>query len=145
MKKRILFLCTGNSCRSQMAEGWMRYLHDEFFEVCSAGIESHGLNPLAVEVMLESGVDISAHNSSLLSETEQIVFDVVFTVCSHADKVCPSYPAGTSVVHVPFDDPPALAKSCLTKEEKLVFYRRVRDQIKLFVEELPLRIFHIDV
>lgn len=134
---KILFLCTGNSCRSQMAEGWARHLKAAELEPYSAGIETHGLNPLAVRVMAEAGVDISGQRSQHVSELRDIKFDYVVTVCSHADGSCPAFPGQTRVVHVGFDDPPRLAASAQTEEEALEHYRRVRDEIKAFVESLP--------
>jgi arsenate reductase len=136
-KPKILFLCTGNSCRSQMAEGWCRHLKGDIIEAYSAGIETHGLNPYAVKVMAECGVDISGHKSKLLTDLNGIDFDYVVTVCGHAHETCPFFPAKAKVVHVGFDDPPKLAKDAQTEEEKLNCYRRVRDQIKKFIEDLP--------
>jgi arsenate reductase len=135
--KRILFLCTGNSCRSQMAEGWTRHLKAEQIEAYSAGIETHGLNPNAVAVMAEVGVDISAHRSQHIDEFEEVALDYVITVCGHADEHCPVFPGTTRVIHQPFDDPPRLAKEAKTDEEALSHYRRVRDEIRAFVESLP--------
>jgi len=138
MKKlKALFLCTGNSCRSQMAEGWCRHLKGDIIEAYSAGIETHGLNPYAVKVMAEAGVDISGHKSKLLTELNGIDFDYVVTVCGHAHETCPFFPAKAKVVHVGFDDPPKLAKDLTDEEEKLNCYRRVRDEIKKFIEGLP--------
>lgn len=134
---KILFLCTGNSCRSQMAEGWARALKSDCMEPYSAGIEKHGLNPYAVKVMKEAGVDISAQHSKLLSELDGIDFDYVVTVCGNAHESCPVFSGKTTVVHVGFDDPPRLAANCQTEDEKLDCYRRVRDEIKAFVETLP--------
>ena len=136
-KKEILFLCTGNSCRSQMAEGWTRHLKADCIEPYSAGIETHGLNPLAVKVMAEAGVDISAHRSKLLSEFAGVSFDTVMTVCGHAKENCPLFPEKAKIVHCGFDDPPKLAKDAATEEEALSHYRRVRDEIKDYVETLP--------
>lgn len=134
----ILFLCTGNSCRSQMAEGWARALKPEAFTAWSAGVETHGLNPLAVRVMAEAGVDISGHRSKLTADLpEDVTFDYVVTVCGHANENCPYFPAGTKVVHVGFDDPPTLAKTLTDEAEILEVYRRVRDEIRAFVEGLP--------
>src|SRR5574340_1139259 len=104
-KLRVLFLCTGNSCRSQMAEGWARYLKAEQIEACSAGIETHGLNPHAVQVMREAGVDISQQRSKRLADLGPMPFDYVVTVCGHADENCPVFPGTTRVVHVGFQDP----------------------------------------
>ncbi len=137
-KKKILFLCTGNSCRSQIAEGWARYLKGNEFEVYSAGVEKHGLNPYAVQVMKESGVDISKHYSKLTSELKGIEFDFVITVCGHANENCPFFPGKTKVIHVGFEDPPKLAKEYEKEEDKLDCYRKVRDQIRSFVLELPI-------
>ena len=138
-KISLLFLCTGNSCRSQMAEGWTRALKGDFFNVYSAGVETHGLNPNAVKVMSESGVDISGHKSQNVKEfiDDGIKFDYVVTVCGHAAESCPVFPGKTNRVHVGFDDPPALAKTASTEEEALNHYRRVRDEIKAYVETLP--------
>jgi len=136
-KMKILFLCTGNSCRSQMAEGWARHLKDAEIEAFSAGVETHGLNPKAVQVMAEAGVDISGHQSQNISEFMDVPLDVVVTVCGHAHESCPVFPGSTRVVHVGFDDPPALAKGAATEEETLDCYRRVRDEIRAFVEALP--------
>lgn len=134
---RILFLCTGNSCRSQMAEGWARHLKSRVLQPYSAGIETHGLNPNAVKVMAEAGVDISGHWSKTLDELADVAFDHVITVCGHAHESCPVFPGTTKVTHVGFDDPPQLAKEAATEEEALSHYRRVRDEIRAFVETLP--------
>jgi arsenate reductase len=138
MKKiKVLFLCTGNSCRSQMAEGWARAMKGDVLEAYSAGIETHGLNPRAVAVMAEAGVDISGHRSKRLDEVIEVPFDYVVTVCDHAHESCPLFPGVAKVVHVGFDDPPKLAKDARTDEEALAPYRRVRDEIRRFVEGLP--------
>ena len=139
-KLKILFLCTGNSCRSQMAEGWARHLIGDKVEPYSAGIETHGLNPRAVQVMAEAGVDISGHSSKALSTLKGITFDVVITVCDHANEHCPVLPAETKVFHAGFDDPPRLAANARGEEEALSHYRRVRDEIAAFVERLPERL-----
>lgn len=131
---RILFLCTGNSCRSQMAEGWARALRGGQIEPFSAGIEKHGLNFLAAEAMAEAGVDISNQMSKTVDELPFGDFDWVVTVCGHANEHCPIFPGEAKVVHVPFDDPPALAADAQTQEEAL---RRVRDEIRAFVEAIP--------
>jgi len=136
-KRKILFLCTGNSCRSQMAEGWARALKADQIEPYSAGIETHGMNPHAVRVMAEAGVDISGHRSKNVNELAEVVFDAVITVCDHAHESCPLFPGGTKGIHVGFDDPPRLAASARTAEEALDAYRRVRDEIKAFVLTLP--------
>jgi arsenate reductase len=136
-KLKILFLCTGNSCRSQMAEGWARKLKGKEIEAYSAGIETHGLNPNAVRVMKEAGVDISGHRSKHLDEVIDVPFDYVVTVCGHANENCPIFPKKAKIVHVGFDDPPKLAKNAASEEEALGHYRRVRDEIRDFVEGLP--------
>lgn len=136
MKKRILFLCTGNACRSQMAEGWARYFHSDWLEAYSAGVSPHGVDPLAVKVMKEVGVDISNHRSKSVDEVESIDFDYVITLCDSAKKSCPVFPAKTLYAHVPFDDPPLLAMSAKTEEEALDHYRRVRDEIRDFVKDI---------
>lgn len=117
-----------------MAEGWARRLKGDTIQAYSAGIEKHGLNPLAVKVMGEAGVDISGHRSSLVEELPISAFDWVITLCGHARETCPFFPGRT--VHRGFDDPPQLARSALTEEEKLEHYRRVRDEIRAFVEGL---------
>jgi len=136
-KFKVLFLCTGNSCRSQMAEGWARHLKGDVIEAYSAGIETHGLNPNAVRVMAEAGVDISGHRSKHVDELKDVALDYVVTVCDNAHESCPLFPGKTQVVHVGFDDPPRLAKGMKTDEEKLECYRRVRDEIKRFIETCP--------
>ena len=138
MKPRVLFLCTGNSCRSQMAEGWARQLLNELIEPYSAGIEAHGLNPNAVRVMAEAGVDISVQSSKLVSSLAKVPFDLVITVCGHADENCPAFLGKSRVVHVGFNDPPKLARDATTEEEAIGHYRRVRDEIRAFVAtDLP--------
>ena len=136
-KLKVLFLCTGNSCRSQMAQGWARQLKADVIESYSAGIETHGLNVTAVKVMAEAGVDISQHRSKHVDELKDVDFDYVVTVCSHANEHCPIFSGTATVIHVGFDDPPELAKQAKTKEEVLDCYRRVRDEIKAFIETLP--------
>lgn len=133
----ILFLCTGNSCRSQMAEGWTRHLRADVLEARSAGLHPHGLDPRAVQVMAEAGVDISRQRSKSVSEFAAAVFDYVVTVCDNAHESCPMFPGSTKIVHVGFDDPPRLAREAATEEEALDHYRRVRDEIRAFVERLP--------
>ena len=134
---KILFLCTGNSCRSQMAEGWAKFLKGDVIEPYSAGIETHGLNPLAVTVMAEAGVDISGHRSKHLDEVKGVPFDWVITVCDSANEKCPIFPGKTKRFHVSFDDPPKLARNAKTENEALLHYRRIRNEIRLFVEKLP--------
>jgi arsenate reductase len=142
LKPKILFLCTGNSCRSQMAEGWARALKGDRIEAYSAGIETHGLNPNAVRVMAEAGVDITSHRSKNVDELKDVAFDYVVTVCDHAHESCPLFPGRTRVVHVGFDDPPRLARDAKTEAEALGHYRRVRDEIRAFVEKLPTNLEH---
>ncbi|PIP93541.1 MAG: arsenate reductase [Bdellovibrio sp. CG12_big_fil_rev_8_21_14_0_65_39_13] len=129
MKKNVLFLCTGNSCRSQMAEGWGKSLKGDKFNFYSAGTKKHGLNPRAVQVMKEVGVDISAHESKTTDELPKVTMDFVFTVCSDAHENCPYFPGG-KIIHTGFDDPPRLTKEMTNEEEILKIYRRVRDEIK---------------
>ena len=134
---KILFLCTGNSCRSQMAEGLARHLKGDLIDAYSAGIEKHGLNPYAVKVMAETGIDISKQYSKLLDDVKDIDFDYVVTVCGNANENCPNFPWNAKVIHVGFDDPPMLAKEVKSEEDKLSCYRHVRDEIKKFVAALP--------
>ena len=134
---KILFLCTGNSCRSQMAEGWARHLRGAALEPYSAGVAPHGLDPRAVRVMAEAGVDISGQRSKHVQEFQAIPLDYVVTVCGHAHEHCPVFPGQTKVVHVGFDDPPTLALGARSEDEALAHYRRVRDEIRAFIETLP--------
>ncbi len=138
---KILFLCTGNSCRSQMAEGWTRRLKGDRIEVYSAGVETHGLNPNAVKVMAEAGVDISTHKSKLIDEFRDTELDAVITVCGNAHETCPYFPPRCKVLHVGFDDPPKMAEKLAakgeSKERQLDCYRKIRDEIREFVEGLP--------
>ena len=135
MKKNVLFLCTGNSCRSQMAHGWGKSLKSDSFNFFSAGTKKHGLNPNAVKVMNEVGVDISTHESNTTDELPQVKMDYVFTVCSDAYENCPFFPGG-KIIHVGFDDPPRLTKDMKDEEEVLSVYRRVRDEIKALVSNI---------
>jgi arsenate reductase len=134
---KVLFLCTANACRSQMAEGWARQLKGDAIEAYSAGVEPGGLDPRAVRVMAEAGVDLSGHRSKHVREVAGVAFDCVITVCDNAREACPLFPGRTKVIHVGFDDPPRLARDAKTEEEILAPYRRVRDEIKMFVETLP--------
>jgi arsenate reductase (thioredoxin) len=136
-KLKVLFLCTGNSCRSQMAEGWARHLKGEIIEPYSAGIEPHGLDRRAVQVMAEAGVDSSGHCSKHMDQLKNIPFDFVITVCNHANEHCPIFPGTVKMVHVGFDDPPHLAKNARTEEEALTHYRRIRDEIREWILGLP--------
>ncbi|MCC5786074.1 MAG: arsenate reductase ArsC [Phycisphaerales bacterium] len=134
----MLFLCTANSCRSQIAEGWARAIHGNRLEAVSAGASPSTLNPLAVRVMAEAGVDIGSHRSKSIEETDPETLDLVVTVCADAHESCPVFPGSARVVHRGFDDPPRLAKDAKSEEEALPHYRRVRDEIRAFVEqELP--------
>jgi arsenate reductase len=135
-KKKVLFLCTGNSCRSQMAEGWAKHLKRESMDAYSAGVQPHGMNKLAVAVMKEAGVDISGHHSKHLDELKDLTFDYIVTVCDHANESCPRFGGKTKIVHMGFDDPPRLAKSAGDEQEALGHYRRVRDEIRRFVERI---------
>lgn len=132
MKKNVLFLCTGNSCRSQMAEGWGNSLKGDKFNFYSAGTKKHGLNPRAIQVMKEVDIDISTHESNTTDELPKITIDFVFTVCSDAHENCPYFPEGR-IIHTGFDDPPRLTQNIENEEEILKVYRRVRDEIKNMV------------
>lgn len=134
---KVLFLCTGNSCRSQMAEGWARHLKSNVIEAYSAGVETHGLNPNAVKVMAEAGVDITDQKSQHIDEFKQVPLDYVITVCDNAAESCPVFPGDTAVVHHSFADPPRLARDAANEEEALDHYRRVRNEIREYVTSLP--------
>ena len=140
-KIKVLFLCTGNSCRSQMAEGLAKSLKGDIIDPYSAGIETHGLNLNAVKVMSEIGIDISGQKSENITDFKDIKLDVVVTVCSHAHETCPVFPSTAKVIHAGFNDPPKLARELAEKgaseEEQLDCYRVVRDEIKEFVEKMP--------
>ncbi len=136
-KRSVLFLCTGNSCRSQMAEGWARHLHGDVLEPYSAGVRAHGLNPHAVRVMAEAGVDISGQTSKTVDALAGVAFDLVVTVCDHARETCPVLPGAKRMLHAGFDDPPRLAETAASEAEALDIYRRVRDEIRDFVRGLP--------
>jgi arsenate reductase len=120
-----------------MAEGWAKSLKGDLIDAYSAGVDPHGMNPLAIKVMAEAGVDVSGHHSKHVDELKDVAFDYVVTVCGHANETCPMFPGETKVVHFGFDDPPQLAKTSKTEEEAFGHYRRVRDEIKLFVQALP--------
>ncbi len=136
-KLKVLFLCMGNSCRSQMAEGWARALKGDALESYSAGIRAHGLNRVAVQVMLRAGVDISLHRSKTVDKLKQIEFDYVVTVCDQASESCPVFHGDAKIVHKSFDDPPRLAATASSDEEAMGHYERVCDEIRAFVETLP--------
>ncbi len=130
--KNILVLCTGNSCRSQMAEGYLRYFSDGMAVVFSAGIETHGVNPRAVSVMLADGIDISHHTSNNVNEYLAVKFDFIITVCDHANEVCPVFPSSAKKFHFNFPDP---AKVTGVEEEIVLEFRRVRELIKVYCKE----------
>ena len=134
---RILFLCTGNSCRSQMAEAWTRQLKGGEITVASAGIERHGMNPYAVKVMEERDVDMTDQKSKTLDDLPNLEFDVIVTLCGHAHETCPFFPGPVRRVHKGFDDPPSLTAGLSNEEDILAVYRRVRDEIRDFVAGLP--------
>jgi arsenate reductase (thioredoxin) len=136
-KLKVLFLCTGNSCRSQMAEGWARHLKDDIIEPYSAGTETHGMNKIAIQVMKEAGVDIGRQHSKHVDELKNVLFDYVVTVCDNAREACPIFPGKTKIIHVGFNDPPRLAKTARNEAEALGHFRRVRDEIWAFIETLP--------
>ena len=136
-KPKILFLCTGNSCRSQMAEGWTRRLWGDRFEAWSAGMEPRPVDPRAIQAMAEAGVDISGQYSKPISTVMDVRFDYVVTLCGSAFENCPYFPGKTVRLHAGFDDPPSLAENAATEEEKMAPYRRVRDEIRRFIETLP--------
>jgi arsenate reductase len=136
IRKKILFLCTGNSCRSQMAEAWTRHLKSDVLEPCSAGVKPGILDTRAVKVMAEAGIDISSHQSKPVNTFKGVEFDYVVTVCGHANETCPFFPGKTRRIHMGFDDPPKLSAG-MNEAESLSVYRRVRDEIKAFVEQMP--------
>lgn len=130
--KKILVLCTGNSCRSQIAEGYLRHFAEGRAEVYSAGVETHGVNPRAIATMQADGVDISAHTSNNVEEYRDIAFDYVLTVCDHARERCPYFPSKAQRFHYNFPDP---AKAQGTEAEVMEQFRQVRDQIKSYCKE----------
>ncbi len=130
--KNILVLCTGNSCRSQLAEGYMRFFAGDKANIYSAGIETHGVNPKAVEVMAEDHIDISGHTSNHVDEYLTIPFDMVITVCDNANEACPFFPGKVERFHQNFPDP---AKAGGTQEEVMDEFRRVRDMIKIYAAD----------
>ena len=136
-KLSVLFLCTGNSCRSQMAETWACHLKGEVIDASSAGTRPKGLDPLAVQVMAEVGIDLSTHQVKSLDAVQHRPFDYVVTVCRDAHETCPVFPGRARIVHRGFDDQPRLAVTAKSPEEALRHYVRVRDEIKAFIEQLP--------
>jgi arsenate reductase (thioredoxin) len=136
-KLRVLFLCTGNSCRSQMAEGWARQLKGAVIDAYSAGTHPKTLDPLAVQVMADVGIDLSTQQPKSLDAVQHIPFDYVVTVCHEAHEICPVFPSRARIVHRGFDDPPRQAAEAQSREEALGHYVRGRDEIKAFIEQLP--------
>ena len=136
-KVTILFLCTGNSCRSQMAEGWAHRLNGKEIEAFSAGTKPHRIDSRAIQVMRESGVDISKQYSKPVDALAGKHFDYVMTVCDSANETCPIFPVATKRLHVSFEDPPRLAAAAQSEDEALQVYRKVRDKIRVFIETLP--------
>ncbi|MEW5721877.1 MAG: arsenate reductase ArsC [Thermodesulfobacteriota bacterium] len=136
-KMKILFLCTGNSCRSQMAEGFTRVLKGDLFEPFSAGVAARGVDLRAVRAMAEADVDISSQTSKDLKQITDRSFDYVVTVCNKAKESCPVFPGRTKLIHKGFDDPPDLAAGASSEEEAMSHYRRVRDEIRAFIEGMP--------
>ena len=134
---KVLFLCTGNSCRSQMAEGWARQLKSDVIEAYSAGVDPHGIDPRAVAAMAEAGVDISGQRSKDVLELMDVPFDHVVTLCGGAAETCPVFPGETRRLHAGFDDPPSLAANATSEDEAMSHYRRVRDEIRTWVGTLP--------
>ncbi|RME77325.1 MAG: arsenate reductase ArsC [Planctomycetota bacterium] len=136
MKKKILFLCTGNSCRSQMAEALGKALKDDEYQFWSAGIFAKELDPLAMEVLEEVGISTNNLYSKNLDSLNSTDFDYVITLCGHADETCPFFPGPTQKLHIPFEDPPKLAANLSEKEEKKKIYRKIRDEIQKMILEL---------
>jgi len=136
-RKRILFLCTGNSCRSQMAEALVNHLRGEEYQAFSAGVAPHGLDPRAVRAMAETGLDISGNRSKDLGEFLDQEFTWVVTVCDNAREQCPVFAGAARRAHAGFPDPPYLARQARSEEEAMECYRRVREQIRAFVEAMP--------
>ena len=131
-KKNLLVLCTGNSCRSQLLHGYLAQALGDRAAVYSAGVEVHGLNPRAVRVMAEDGVDISTHTSNHVDEYAAVPFDYVITVCDHANEVCPVFPSTAKKMHHNFPDP---AKATGSEEEIMAQFRSVRDQVKAYAQD----------
>jgi arsenate reductase len=140
-KIKVLFLCTGNSSRSQIAEGWARHLKDGVIDAYSAGVHPIGVSSRAIKVMSEAGVDISNHKSKHVDELKGIDFDYVVTLCDNAAESCPVFPGKAKIIHKPFEDP-YLATG--NEEIVLATFRRVRDQIKAFVEKMPGNLYGAD-
>lgn len=143
-KLQALFLCTGNTCRSQMAEAWARHLKGALISPYSAGVEAKEIDPRAIKVMAEEGVDISGQQAKHVDTLMGIDFDYVITLCDHAHETCPFFPGKTRLLHMGFDDPPKLAASAQDEEEALAHYRRIRDEIRAFVEGMPQNLESIE-
>lgn len=141
---RVLFLCTGNSCGSQMVEGWVRHLKGDVIDAYSAGVATHGMNPDAVAVMGEAGVDITSQHSKHVDELADVDFDYVVTVCDNAAESCPVFRGKAKVVHKPFDDPPRLAREAASEDKAIGHYRLVRDEIRHYVSTLPEALNGVD-
>ena len=137
MAVKILFLCTGNSCRSQMAETWTRYVKAGVIEPYSAGTQPKWIDPRAVKAMAEVGIDISGYKSKSVLDLPDMEFDYVITFCDDAQQACPFFPAKTAVIHHGFEDPPRLAEGARNEEEAMTHYRRIRDEIRAYIETLP--------
>jgi len=135
MKKNVLVLCTGNSCRSQIAEAYLRYFHGDVANIYSAGVETHGVNQLAIQTMLADGIDISAHTSNHVDEYLNINFDLILTVCDHASERCPIFPSTAKRLHHNFSDP---AKATGSEQEIREAFAVVREEIKVFCQQLEL-------
>jgi arsenate reductase len=133
VKKNFLVLCTGNSCRSQLAEAYLRHFYGDVANIYSAGVETHGVNPRAIQTMLEDGIDISAHTSNHVDEYLDIPFDLILTVCDHASERCPIFPSTAKRIHHNFSDP---AKATGSEEEIMAEFRRVREEIKSYCSSL---------
>ena len=136
-KLRVLFLCTGNSARSQIAEAFANELAGDRVQAWSAGTRPKGMDPRVVRVMAEVGIDVSAQRSKSIDEVRDVPFDLVVTVCDAARESCPVFPARARQVHAGFDDPPRLAATARDEAEALSIYRRIRDELRAFVERLP--------
>ena len=135
--KKILFLCTGNSCRSQMAEAWTRHLWHGRFEAYSAGVAPNRMDPRTVRVMEEVGIPMTGYHPKHVDALREVLFDYVVTVCDHAREACPYFPGTHEILHRGFEDPPALAGGAATEEETLGYYRKIRDEIRAFIASLP--------
>jgi arsenate reductase len=135
--KNILFLCVGNSCRSQMAEGWAKHLKSDMFNSYSAGTQPKDIDPRAIKAMSEVGVDISSQSSKTVEKLSETIFDIVITLCDGASEACPFLPGTFIRIHKPFLDPPFLAQNAQSEQEAMKHYRLVRDEIRDFVDGMP--------